>query len=129
LLSLIIGNLLNWNYLYFVWIFCVLKYKFFVLFISINSILIFFLYKKTIFYKKIIALHFIFILVKVTFFINLCLLSLKKIVNYFLEKRFLEIYERNNFIKILNLNNIILRKNYLLYFIIIFIIRFFFFLM
>jgi NADH-ubiquinone oxidoreductase chain 5 len=124
LLSLVIGNFLNWNYLYFIWILCFIKYKFYVLYIFVNSILLFIFFNKIIFYKKLFIINFIFLLVKITFFVNKILTIFKKLINFFLEKSFLEIYERNFLYKTNNFSTLFINKNYLLYILLTIIIRF-----
>ena len=125
-LRLVIGNFLNWNFLYFVWIFCFIKYKFFILLISINSFYIFYFLKKINLLKNFFIIRSIIFLVKITFFFNIWNLYFKKIVSQILEKRILEVYENNNFFKIINLNFLFNRKNFLIYLILTIIIRFFF---
>lgn len=102
ILSLIIGNLLLWNFLNLFFLFSFLKIKMFIFLLFLTRVILFF-----IFYFKDLYLYYFFrrilFLTKISIFFNKIFFIIKKPLLNFFEKRFIEIYERNITYKFFNI--------------------------
>lgn len=126
LVSLIVAFFINWNFIYFYNIISYIKTKIFILSIFFNAVLLFFVFNKN--FSFVYIINNILLLRKITFFLNRKILTFKKLISFCLEKRIIEIYERNISYKIryFNFSYLYYKISYFIIWILIIIIIFLF---
>jgi len=126
-LSLILANIITWNFFNIIFIFSIIKIKTFLFLLLFNRRILFYYYWYKIFNLSQIFRRIIFI-TKLRSYFNKIFLLIKTIINSILEKRFIEIYERNITYKVFNLFKFSFFKIKIVYFLVILIIFYFIFL-
>jgi len=126
-LSLILANIITWNFFNIIFIFSIIKIKTFLFLLLFNRRILFYYYWYKIFNLSQIFRRIIFI-IKLRSYFNKIFLLIKTIINSILEKRFIEIYERNITYKVFNLFKFSFFKIKIVYFLVILIIFYFIFL-